>query len=168
MVALLPCANAQGLFQPVVEERPKTPEITKRDKVRFVFRMSEVSLAAATALDVATTDRGLSRPDMAYRTNNTFLMRYTVTEEGWTRCFGDQNMFAASAGNMFLNFGVDEVSRRMFRRGGRWRYAAIALEVAKTADNAFAGAHNLGLQRDIDKSVQQMTGYRGVIVWRSR
>jgi glycine cleavage system protein P-like pyridoxal-binding family len=87
MAALSSCMNAQSLLQPLEEERPKTPEKKKHDKVSFIFRASEVSLAAATALDVATTDEGLKRPTMAYRTNDTFLMRYTVTEAGWTRCF---------------------------------------------------------------------------------
>ena len=104
---------------------------------------------------------------MAYRTNNTFLMRYVVTEDGWARCFGSRNAFTAASANVLLNAGITRFSDRLYRRGGRWRIVAVGLLVAKATSNTLAGVQNLELQADIDNNVRKMTGYRGAIVWRS-
>lgn len=103
---------------------------------------------------------------MAYRgDNNQFLMRYTVTEDGWAGFLGKRDAFTAVSANVLLNVGVEKFSRRLYLRGGRWRYVAIGLLVAKATDNLVAGIHNERLQAGIDGRVRQMTGYRGTIVW---
>jgi hypothetical protein len=117
-------------------------------------------------MDAYTTSRGLQLPTMAYRSNGTFLMRYAVTENGWAKCLGDRDAFAASGANVFLNLGVAEVSRRWYRRGGRWRIAAVALEGAKATDSLIAGVRNERISANVDSRVRTLTGYRGVVVWR--
>ena len=150
------------------EMRPKEPERKKPDKIDFLHWASRGYLAAGTWLDSSTTANGLNRPTMAYRaSNNTFLMRYTVTEDGWASFLGKRDTVTAVGANVFLNVGVERFSKRLYLRGGRWRYVAIGLLVAKATDNLVAGIHNEQLQAGIDGRVRQLTGYRGAIVWTS-
>jgi hypothetical protein len=67
--------------------------------------------------------------------------------------------------NILLNAGIAELSYRWYRRGGRWRIAAIALDGAKATDSLVAGIRNNQLNASLDKRVSNLTGYRGVIVW---
>lgn len=158
--------SAQEEFQPQQDDAPKAPEKKKSDKkLDFFYKASQGYLAGGSWLDVYSTNRNLNHPTMAYRSDNTFLMRYTVTEDGWARCLGNRNAFRASAANALLDVGVSELSRRWYRRGGRWRIAAISLNVAKATDSLVAGIQNERLNASIDQRVSRATGYRGVIVW---
>jgi len=148
------------------EVRHQEPERKRPNKVDFLHWASRGYLVAGTWLDASTTANGLSHPTMAYRgDNNQFLMRYTVTEDGWAGFLGKRDAFTAVSANVLLNVGVEKFSRRLYLRGGRWRYVAIGLLVAKATDNLVAGIHNERLQAGIDGRVRQMTGYRGTIVW---
>jgi hypothetical protein len=144
------------------------PEKKKLDRIDFFYMASEGYLAGGTWFDARTTTGGLHHPTMAYRSNNTFLMRYEVTEDGWAGCLGKRDAFTASTANILLNVGIAELSHRWYRRGGRWRIAAIALNGAKATDSLVAGIRNRQLNASIDQRVSTLTGYRGVIVWRSR
>jgi hypothetical protein len=135
-------------------------------RIDFTHLALDGYFAGGTWMDAYTTSRGLQLPTMAYRSNGTFLMRYAVTENGWAKCLGDRDAFAASGANVFLNLGVAEVSRRWYRRGGRWRIAAVALEGAKATDSLIAGVRNERISANVDSRVRTLTGYRGVVVWR--
>jgi hypothetical protein len=169
-VAALVCPlHIQAQTTDLVDEvRPKEPERKKPDKIDFLHWASRGYLVAGTWLDASTTANGLNRPTMAYRADNTFLMQYTVTEDGWASFLGRRDAFTAVSANVLLNVGVERFSNRLYLRGGRWRYVAIGLLVAKATSNLVAGINNERLQTGIDGHVRQLTGYRGVIVWSSR
>jgi hypothetical protein len=156
---------AQEESQLLQDDRPKAPEKRKLNRVDFLYMASEGYLAGGTWLDASTTAGGLHHPTMAYGSNNLFLMRYVVTEDGWAGCLGKRDAFTASGANVLLNLGISELSRRWYRRGGRWRIAAIGLNGAKATDNLIAGIRNDRLNASIDQRVRTLTGYRGVIIW---
>ncbi len=164
MCAAAPRAFAQTRFSPLPES-PKVP--VRRSRLDGVLYLaSEGYLAGGTWLDASTTVRGLEHPTMAYRGNGSFLMRYVVTEKGWARCMGNRNAFGVTAANVALNLGVLVASRRLFRRGGRWRILAIGFVVAKATASTWAGVRNIQLEGGINQQVRHDTGYRGAILWR--
>jgi hypothetical protein len=164
MCAAAPRAFAQTRFLPLPDS-PKPP--VRRSRLDgILYLASEGYLVGGTWLDASTTVKGLEHPTMAYRGNGSFLMRYVVTENGWARCMGNRDAFGVTAANVALNLGVWEASRRLFRRGGRWRILAIGLVVAKATASTWAGVHNIGLEAGINQKVRKATGYRGAIVWR--
>jgi hypothetical protein len=116
-------------------------------------------------VDVFTTVHNLDHPTTAYREDGTFLTNYYVVETGWTRYFGDRSPGAASVANSALNAGVMMLSRRLYRRGGRWRFAALALVLAKAGANLDGGIRNERFSESIDHRVQLATGYKGVVLW---
>ncbi len=137
----------------------------KSDKIDFLFKASRPILATGTAVDLYTTVHNLDHPTMAYRADGKFLTRYYVVEKGWARYFGDRSPLAASTANAALNAGVMLLSSRLYLRGGRWRYAAVALVLAKAGMNVYGGIQNERYLGSIDGSVRRETGYRGVIIW---
>jgi len=146
-------------------DRPMGPEKKKPDRIGSLYKVSEGYFAGGTWLDAYTTSRGLDHPTMAYRSDETFLMRYVVTEDGWAAFLGNRSAFRASAANVLLNVGIAELSRHWYRRGGCWRVAALTLNVAKATDSLVAGVRNEQLNASIDQRVRNSTGYRGVILW---
>jgi len=138
-------ATAQLRFLPHRKEGQAASEKKKPTKVDFLYLMSQGTFAGATWFDGWTTERGLRRYP-------------TVTEGGWARCFGNRNAFAVTAANVALNLGVEDFSRRLYRRGGRWRFVAIGVVVAKTASGAIAGADNFRLEERMDDRMHQLAG----------
>ncbi len=171
-LATIPCVHAQTQFQLQKDEFPNgpekvaAPEKRKPDRIGLLYLASEGVLAGGTWWDAKTTSDGLDHPTMAYRKDdNAFLMRYVITEVGWAGTFAKRDAFAASTANILLNVGVAETSRRLYHRGGRWRMAAIGLNLAKGGVGMIAGYHNQQLNGSIDQRVRMLTGYRGAIVW---
>lgn len=146
---------------------PDAPKPTERrsDRMDLLYRVSEGYLAEGTWFDGWTTSRALGHPTMAYRSNGVFLMRYVVTEGGWARCFGKRDAYTAVTANVLLNAATEELSRRLYRRGGRWRLAALGVNLYKATSSTLAGVHNLNVEAGIDQHIQNWTGYRGAIIW---
>lgn len=133
-------AAAQLRFLPHRQDPSETSRKGESKKIDFLYLMSQGSFAGATWFDGWTTERGLRRYP-------------ALTEGGWARCLGTRNAFAVTAANVALDAGIEELSRRLYRRGGRWRFVAIGSVVAKTASSALAGAHNLRLEESMDGRV---------------
>ena len=119
---------------------PKKEEGRKLD---FLYKASRVYLFTGTSLDMVSTARALNHPTVARRTDGSVLGRYPAIETGWAGRFGRRNTFAVVGANVGLNAGIDLLSRRIYRRGGRWRILAITLNVLKGTGNMMAGIHNI-------------------------
>ena len=138
----------------------------KTDKtVRALYWASRGALLGGGLLDGISTERLMSHPTVAYQSDGTVLMRYHGVETGWARCFGARNKFAAVSANMALDAGVDFLSRKIYRKGGRWRILAIAVNTAKSVDNVAAGIHNVQYNASVNRRVELATGYKGQIYW---
>ena len=136
-----------------------------RRKIDFLYLASETYLAAGTTLDMKSTVDGLDHPTTAYRANRTFLTHYYATESGWAKFLGKRNATGIVVANVLLNTGFDLVDRRLYRRGGRWRIAAVALNVLKGTENMADGFQNIRLNGSVDERVRLETGYTGRIIW---
>lgn len=134
------------------------------DKTDFFYRASHAYLLGATSLDMVTTWRGLSHSSMAYREDGSFLKRCCV-ETGWSGFVGNRNTAGVIALNVLENAGVDFVSRKLYRRGGHWRAAAIGLNILKGTGNLMAGINNIRYEAGLDAGIRKTTGYTGRIVW---
>ncbi len=145
-------------WKPKEEKKPAT-------RLDRLYRVSGWYLNAGTTLDAATTFQQLNRPTIARREDNTFLMRYPSAELGWARCFGNRNTGAAVGANVALNAGIALLSRRIYRKGGRWRYLALGLNVLRGTQSFGAGIGNLEYGNSIDGRVRQAAGYSGRIIW---
>jgi len=144
------------------------PERERRaPKLDFLFKASNTYLWAGTSLDMATTIQALHHPPIARQANGSFLMSYPSRETGWAGRLGIQNAGGVVAANAFLNFGINLLSRKLYRKGGRWRILAIGLNLYKGTDNAMAGIHNIRYSGSLDDRIRQATGYRGQVVWTS-
>jgi hypothetical protein len=146
------------------EDLPSAPK-KKSDTIDFLYKASPAILSAATTLDMVSTVRGLDHPTVAYREDGSVLTNYVVVEKGWARCFGNRSPTAALTANVALNAGVMILSRRLYRRGGRWRIAALGLVLVKAGANFEGGIQNERLLAGIDRQVQLSTGYTGAILW---
>jgi hypothetical protein len=146
------------------EEAPRPTE-RKPSKIDFFFKASPVVLSAGTAVDVFTTTHNLDHPTTALRADGSVLTHYYVVEKGWARFLGDRNPSAVSLANATLNAGITALSRKLYLRGGRWRYAAVALVFAKAGANVGGGIQNEQVLAGIDRHVRLETGYKGVILW---
>lgn len=155
------CVIAQ--VRTLVEAPP--PVKRKSDKIDFLFKASRPILAAGTTVDLYTTVHNLDHPTTAYRADGTLLTRYYVVEKGWARYFGDRGPFAASTANAVLNTGVVFLSSTLYLRGGRWRYVAVGLMLAKAGASFYGGVQNERFLGSIDGRVRRETGYQGVILW---
>lgn len=144
-----------------IQDKWKEPR--KESKMDFLYKASNVYLAGGTALDSFSTARFMNYNAVARRSDGVVLGRFYGQETGWAACFGKRNAFAAVSANAALNVGVGWLSRRLYRRGGKWRVLAIGLNFVKGTDSLAAGYHNITFNRDL--AVQQATGYRGRIVW---
>jgi len=69
------------------------------------------------------------------------------SEVGWAKCFGEHNIAGVVIANGAVNFGVDWLGGRIYRKGGRWRYVAVALTAGRAVEVAGAGFHNIGQLR---------------------
>lgn len=135
-------------------------------KLNFLYRASDIYLSVGTALDATSTVRILDHPTVASRPDGTVLARYYGLETGWASCFGRQNASAVVAANVALNVGINLLSRRLYRRGGRWRILAITVNVLKGTDSLVAGIHNVRRNADVDRQIRVAAGgYSGPIVW---
>jgi hypothetical protein len=157
--------HAFAQTQPILSDEPPRKPVEKVQKIDFLYLASEAYLSAGTTVDMYTTANGLGHPTTAYRANGTFLTRYYIGEDGWAGCFGKRNTTGVISANVALNIGFDLLDRRLYRRGGRWRIAAITLNVLKGTGNLADGFHNIKVARDVDKRVRLQTGYAGRIIW---
>ncbi len=158
-------ANEVSLEPKVEAVKPKT-ERRPSPKLDKLFQASRIYLWAGTSLDMATTIRGLNHPPIARQANGVFLMSYPVRETGWAgHIVGSRNTGAVVALNVGLNLGVDFLSRKLYRKGGRLRYVAIALNLFKATGNTMDGVRNIGYMNNLDSRIRQVTGYSGQIVW---
>lgn len=152
-----------------VERTWEKPEREGNRKVDFLFRASRGYLAVGTTVDMVSTIRVLHHPTVARREDGTFLARSYGVETGWAKAFGKRNTAAVVAANVGLNLGVDLLSRKLYRKGGRWRYVAIGLNLWKGTDSLMAGIGNIRYyNRGFDRRIQEATGYRGSVVWTSQ
>lgn len=165
------CAFAQSPIHDRLHHRrplvnaPSARRRKKASRLDLLHWAADGYLAGGTVLDAVTTANGLDHPTMAYRTNGSFLMRYVLRENGWARCLGNRDVRGVVTANIALNLGVFLLSQRLYHRGGRWRYLAIGLLVAKATSSTLAGLHNHRLEVDVNKHVRKATGYKGAIVW---
>lgn len=158
-------ASSSPIHAQPQEDTPKSLEPRRgAGKIGFLYKASRVYLLAGTALDATSTARLMGHPTLARREDGTVLARYYGTETGWASHFGGRrNTGAAIAANVALNAGMELFSRKMYRRGGRWRILAIAVNVFKGTDSMVAGIRNI--RHDPDRQVREVMGYRGQIVW---
>jgi hypothetical protein len=166
VMGLMSSLHACGQLQTLPDDPKPQKAKKKSDKTDFFYDVSRWSLVGATVADDVTTAQGLDHPTSAYTSSGKFLTNYYVREVGWAKFLGNRNVFAATAGNAALNAGVDFAGRRLDKRGGRWRIAAIALVAGRSAISATAAVHNIRLEQGIDHQVSLATGYKGLIVWR--
>jgi hypothetical protein len=157
-------ALAQTL-SPLDSDKPRIREKKPIPKVDFKFMASELFLAGGTAFDMKTTVTGLSHPTTAYRADGIFLTHYYPVETGWARCFGNRNTFAIVNANVGLNAGINVFARRLATRGGRWRFVALGLDLAKATFSSEAAIHNIRYNATVDNRVRLETGYKGLILW---
>jgi len=163
MVVFASAAHAQ-----VQQFRQRTPEETKRDsrKLDNLYRISRLYLSVGTGLDGFSTARGLNHPTIAHRTDQSVLGYFYGTEVGWAgSVVGKRNTSAVVAANVLLNFGVERLSRTLYRKGGRWRLLAIGLCLWKATDSTVAGVGNFRFNAGIDARLRTATGYQGKIIW---
>jgi hypothetical protein len=130
-------AVAQTLqqFQPIkrfsvdalIMSRKDVERVAHIDPIDKTFQASQWYLRGATALDMSTTVIGIEHHGI---------------EAGWARCFGPRNTTAIVAGNVAMNLGVEYVSRRIYQKGGKWKYVATGFNVLKGTMNAADGIHN--------------------------
>ncbi len=134
-------------------------------KLDLFYKASDWYLRAGTMLDAETTFQLLNRPTIARREDRTFLMRYPSVEKGWARCLGNRNTSAVIGANVALNVGIGMLSRRIYRKGGRWRWLALGLNVLRCTQSFGAGIGNIEYGNSINGQVRQATGYSGRIIW---
>lgn len=145
----------------------KLPEPKKESgKIRFLWKASSAYNLSGAGWDASTTGLVMRHPTLALRTDGSSLGRYNGVETGWAGVLGKRNTFAATTANIGLNFGVNLLSRRIYRRGGAWRWVAIGLNLWKGTDSWMAGAHNVNVGASFDRRVRLATGYQGRIIWR--
>lgn len=163
VMALASTANAQ------VQRFRRQPQETKSRKLDAFYRISRLYLGTGTTLDGFSTHEGLDHPTVAHRADKTVLGYFYGTEIGWAgSVVGRRNANAVVAANVLLNFGVERLSQNLYRRGGRWRFLAIGLNLAKATDSTMAGAGNLRFCAGIDSRLRARTGYRGKIIWSNK
>ena len=157
---LSPDPKAIEAPKPKVEQRPSP-------KLDTLFKASRFYLWTGTSLDMATTVRALNLPSIARQENGVCLMncRPLIIERGWTgHIVGSRNVGGTVALNVGLNYGVDFLSRKLYRKGGRLRYLAVALNLWKATDNTMDGFHNVGYMNNLDSRIGQATGYKGHVI----
>ena len=108
--------------------QPKNIErVSHVDPIDRIFKASQWYLRGATAVDMTTTIVGIEHHGV-----ETGLMRFA----------GSRNTSAIVAGNVAMNFGVEYVARKLYQKGGKWRYAGAGLNVLKGTGNLAAGISN--------------------------
>jgi hypothetical protein len=144
-------------------EKPKT----ESSKMDFAFKASRFYLASGTMLDMLSTVHALHHPTIASRPDGFMLMRYRFAEtEAPGKYFGARNTFGVVASNVALDIGVGFLSDRLYRRGGKWRGVALALNVLQGTNRMRAGFGNVRLNASVDEHVRAVTGYKaGRIIW---
>ena len=157
-------SSAFAQIQDLRESRFPGPE-RKADKIDFLYKVSNAYFTGGTLLDMSTTYRVLRHPTIARRADNAVLAHYQGIETGWAGRFGRRNTAAAIGANVALNVGLSFLSRKLYRRGGRWRILAIGVNVLKGTDNIVAGIHNARYSAGVDGDVRMATGYSGPIYW---
>jgi hypothetical protein len=135
-------------------------------KIRFLYKASEVYLLGATVVDMTTTAQMIGHPTVARRGDGSLLAYYHGTEDGWAGFLGRRNAAGAVLANVALNAGLNLLGRKLYRKGGHWRYLAVMVNVLKGTDNLIAGIRNT--RYDVDGQVRAATGYGGTILWSSR
>lgn len=135
----------------------------KPHKLDLLFKVSNAYLSGGTMLDTMSTIRLMDWNAVAHGTNGTVLGRYYGEEAGWASFLGKRNTGAVVAANVLLNAGVSMLDRKLYRRGGHWRYLAITLNLLKGTDSVVAGVHNITFNPD--QAVQRATGYSGTVLW---
>lgn len=160
-------SHAFAQTQPFLPDEPPKRPVEKAKKIDFPYLLSEAYLAGGTALDMKSTADVLGHPTTAYRADRTFLTHYYAGECGWAGVvFGKRNTVGAVWSNTLLNVGFDMLDRKLYRRGGRWRIAALGLNVLKGTGNWVDGFHNVRVDKNVDKYVRLETGYKtGLIIW---
>ncbi len=149
-------------FQQGVLRKPKE-ESGKLDRL---YKVSEWTLGVGTTLDGLSTARALDHPTVALRTDGTVLARFYSVEEGWAGpVVGRRNTNAVVLANVLLNVGVRQLSRNLYRRGGKWRLLAIGLNVWKATDSTTAAVGNFRFCAGINDRLRVTTGYQGKIIW---
>jgi len=109
-------------------QKKKVEKAKHIDPIDHIFKASQWYLRGATAVDMTTTVIGMEHAH--------------GVESGWGKCLGAHNTPAVVAWNVGLNLGTEYLSRKIYRKGGKWRYAAVGLNLLKGSDNLMAGFHN--------------------------
>jgi len=136
------------------------------EKPSFLFKASRAYLFSGTSLDMWSTVHALNHPTIARSPDGSFLGNYYPVEKDWARCFGERNKPAIITANLALDFGVDLLSRKLYRKGGRWKGVAVALNVLQGTNRVRAALSNMRQDASIDERIRARSGYTvGRIVW---
>ncbi len=166
------CSSAPHALAQVQYQTNRYVNLRPREesgKTDLLFKASRWYLIAGTSLDGVTTAMVLDHPPIARQgTDGKFLGRYRGTETGWASFVGDRSASKVVLANALLNLAVDWSARRLYRRGGKWKYLAIGLNLCKGTASFVGGVHNVRVNADANGVVRRTTGYTGRIVWSSR
>ena len=154
---------AQNVF-PADSDRPQEHG-RKVQKLDLLYHASEAYLAVGTGLDMMTTVHNLGHPTSAYSTSGNFLTHYYAEETGWASVVGRRDTSGVVLANVVLNVGIDLFDRRLYQRGGKWKFAAVSLNVLKGTGNIVCGIRNVKTDEGVDQAVRMQTGYKGIVVW---
>ena len=168
LVIAMSLGNSKHTFaqDPLTTDEDKPMVVVKKSqKIDFLYHASEAYLAAGTGFDMMTTAHNLGHPTTASSTSGIFLTHYYAQETGWAAMAGPRNTNGVVLSNVALNLGIDLLNRKLYRRGGKWRFVAMSLNVLKGTGNIVCGVNNIRTNEGIDKVVQVQTGYKGIVVW---
>ena len=167
-IAMGPVSSSPAFAQVALSSEGSLPDapVKKSQKIDLLFRASEGYLAAGTTFDMMTTANNLGHPTTASSSGGVFLTHYYAEENGWAGpIVGQRNTTGVVLANVGLNLGIDLLDRRLFKRGGKWRVAAISLNMLKGTASMFCGMNNIRTNEGVNKVVQMQTGYKGIVVW---
>ena len=139
------------------------------DKPDTLYRISRFSLRGGTVFNMAMTIRSLHHPTIATRPDGSVLGTYQFVElEAPGKYFGDRNTFGVVASNVALDFGIDFLTQKMHRRGGKMARLATVLNFLQAANRVRAGFNDARLSAGANDHVRAETGWQGRIKWVNR
>lgn len=169
LVLMMSFVNSSQAFaqtpSPADSDWPTKPA-KKIQKLDLLYHASEAYLAVGTGLDMMTTVHNLGHPTTAYSNSGAFLTHYYAVETGWSApIVGSRDTTGVVVANVLVNAGIDLLDRRLYQRGGKWKFVAVSLNVLKGTGNIVCGIRNIRTNEGIDQVVRMRTGYKGAVIW---